>query len=230
MGYRTRMRVINATSIVTRTSLRSKVDDILWIDHKETTDVHSMPTTARPMSNLLTPEGLIKKQHRSKPLLQQQGIDIHTEPMPPYTAWIKTNFGVRRLLLEELARGLGLNKQRLKVLLPVLTPTLLQRTTSIYHWEFLAMGLAQASAVSNRTDVPFPTQVQGSVSTEEVSSEQPPFHWVPPDLSIGGSWYRARLINLMIASSTYSDTAGCRWVLVIHPHLEVDMDLLLSGC
>lgn len=218
LGYCTRLRILNATDIggsisqrrlvVTRTRIASNVADILWIEGDRETS-RKDGSSSRPMSNLLTPEGLICNRHRSRMGTSQLGIDCHTEPMPPYQAWIKTSFGVRRLLLEELARGLGLEKKRLKELITRLTPTVLQRTTSIYHWEHLAAGLVQVKPSNLDQAVDPSSEPDAAIRLQK---QEPltflPFSWAPPDLAIGGDWYRARLQNLMIASSTYDDVYG----------------------
>lgn len=111
--------------------------------------------------------------------------------------------------LEELARGLGLEKKRLKELITRLTPTILQRTTSIYHWEHLAAGLVRAK-LSELDDDLANSSIPDTVIRHPKHKQLalPPYAWAPPDLAIGGVWYRARLQSLMIASSTYDDVYG----------------------
>lgn len=158
---------------------------------------------ARPMSNLLTPDGLVKRSTWCT--TGQPGIDVETEPMPTYQAWIRTARGVRRITLEELARGLGLPKGRLEKVLPELKTSLLQRSTSIFHLEYLATGLSHQTQLKVPTvDTPVPVRTTTNFDTI-VEATTPPYHWAPPSLEIGGHWYKQRLRNLIIAASTYDD-------------------------
>jgi hypothetical protein len=54
-------------------------------------------------------------------------------------AWIRTEKGIRRVTLEETARGLGLTKElNLDV-----TPSLIAHSTSVFHWEYLSASLVR---------------------------------------------------------------------------------------
>lgn len=145
---------------------------------------------ARPMSNLLTPDGLITKKAWVND--DQPGIDAATFPMPPYQTWIRTGKGVRILRLEELARGLGISKANLDSCNHRLSPTLLQRTTSIFHWEYLAPGLSRAESqvVLATSEGAIESTIQDTVTITSVAAPPPPFHWAPPSLGIGDLWYR----------------------------------------
>jgi hypothetical protein len=44
------------------------------------------------------------------------------------------------------------------------------------------------------------------MSLNKIEEDHPKYHWEPPDLSVGGQWYKHRLINLMIASNIYEDS------------------------
>lgn len=218
LGYNTRMKLINATTIggairqqrlmLTRIAKTSAARDMLWDDNKSTVSSH---TLARPMSNLLTPEGLIGKQRYSTDI-NQNGIDSETEPMPPYQAWIRTRRGVRRLRLDELARGLGMEKSQVEKVTRKLSPAILQRTTSTFHWEYLSIGLATTGAIKCPRKTPVVNENQkdaismSTVPTILPCEGRPPYHWAPPDLRIGSHWYKHRLINLMIAANTYNDS------------------------
>jgi hypothetical protein len=46
--------------------------------------------TPRPMSNLLTPPGLVNWRHYDKDF-DRRGIKAATAPMPAYLTWIKTS-------------------------------------------------------------------------------------------------------------------------------------------
>jgi hypothetical protein len=53
------------------------------------------------------------------------------------SAWIKTKKGIQRVTLEETSRGLGLQKGS------ATNPTvsLVENTTSIFHWEYLSASV-----------------------------------------------------------------------------------------
>jgi hypothetical protein len=93
------------------------------------------------MSNLLTPPGLIKPHTY---VANCTGDPISpAEPMPAEPrAYIQTEVGSQPLLLEETARELGLRKEW--GLEPkMLQEGLLERTTSIFFWEYLSTALTQ---------------------------------------------------------------------------------------
>jgi hypothetical protein len=77
----------------------------IWNPQESETDL------PRPMSNLLTPSGLLKPYQ----YVDGRHGDPHalTGPMPGFFgAYIKTDRGVRRVLPEETGRGLGIPKER----------------------------------------------------------------------------------------------------------------------
>ena len=81
------------------------------------------------MSNLLTPPGLLYQIN-----VKGNVVEAHQDPMPETPGrWIRTEKGIRRLLTEEVARGLGIPKSW-HVNPNVFTTKNLQTTTSIYHW------------------------------------------------------------------------------------------------
>lgn len=144
LEFVTRSKVVNATHIggairqkrllVTRIHAGTGNVCPLWPED----NIRSTTTTAeRPMSNLLIPPGLIPKSAYKNPP-EILGMDPDVSPMPTFQAWIRTTRGTRRLLLPELARGLGLDKTTTEGLANRLTPGILQQTTSVYHWEYLS--------------------------------------------------------------------------------------------
>ena len=112
------------------------------------------PYTPRPMGNLLTPPGLLPQKIYCDLPFDSPRVDL--DPMPCFPgAWVKTDQGHRRLLLEETARGLGVpkgwNLDQSK-----LTGGTLLRTTSLYHWEFLSSSFVPSLAPPLRDASPHP--------------------------------------------------------------------------
>jgi hypothetical protein len=101
------------------------------------------------MSNLLTPPGLVGS-HRYVNGRKGDPIAI-AHPMPSVLgAYIQTECGTRRLMPEETSRGLGVPKEW-KIDPRKLTKDVLERTTSLFHWEYL-------SAMLSRVDRPITTE------------------------------------------------------------------------
>lgn len=161
-------------------------------------------TEVRPMSNLLTPPGLVgwNKYIRNRPDLEEQALDVLTSPMPNQIgSLIQTDRGMRRLLPEEVARGLGFPKEM--GLAP--SATTLERSTSVFHWEYLSQGFSGLdlpslpSPLEERPVGPDPLQHDRDVPTGPSTT----FSWAPPDLDPWGDWYAARILSLRRAASTY---------------------------
>jgi hypothetical protein len=109
----------------------------LWVWSTEETEID----TARPMSNLLTPPGLVRSNLY---VTGQSGDPIaQRDPMPSIMgACIQTDRGARRLLPEESGRGLGVPKEW-KLDPARITKGLLSRTTTLFHWEHLSSTLSR---------------------------------------------------------------------------------------
>ena len=206
--YTTHCRLIKATSVggaiqqdrLLIARVRKTYDDSWQWDTQD-----QAPEVIRPMGNLLTPPGLVNHrqyvQHCSPTLLPNSLYD----PMPGRVgSLVTTERGVRRLTTDETARGLGIPKADSH--LP--TSSLLQRTTSVFHWEYLSASIAGLNFL--KPEVPSTTPSlhpgTGPSSPNENAIQQddvPNFQWVPPDLSEGGSWWTARIRQLRIASQSY---------------------------
>ena len=145
----------------------------------------NITNTPRPMSNVLTPAGLIKRKvryrnHQQLPILP----DSTTDPMPPRPGqWIITKEGVRRTLLEEFGRAIGIpntwetNPARIDT-------SILEASTSVFHWEYISQCLVDASVLSD----PDRATSTGK-SDEEIEEKQEndsKIKWKPPDLSEDG--------------------------------------------
>ena len=198
-GYQSRCRIVNALELggavdqsrllVVRIHKRLQLK---W----EWKPLEQQGTTPRAMGNLLTPSGLVKswayKTNNGDNLPQ-----AHKDPMPPTPGrWISTDKGVRALTPEEVGRGLGMKSEEAKDM----SGALLTRTTSLFHWEYLMDCLGSPSA--------YPAIAGGTPQTVENQANrqvEPPFKWVPPDLSVGSPWYKERLKSLQKASWEFPD-------------------------
>ena len=178
----------------------------LWFWSPEETEID----TPRPMSNLLTPPGLVGSH---KYVNGRRGDPIaFIHPMPAVMgAYVQTERGTRRLMPEETSRGLGVPKEW-KIDPKKITKGSLERTTSLFHWEYLSATLSRAasvttlragaSSVSNHTVPPSPVFVPGTTPEENV-----PFSWRPPDLREGKAWHQKRMANLRKAACSFPDPA-----------------------
>lgn len=206
LGYATRCRRVCATRIggaITQTRLlvvriaEGSADQWEWPAMEPEGD------TLRPMSNLLTPPGLVGwNKYIKPPSSAPPALDVHAKPMPDQPgSLLSTERGIRRLLPEEIARGLGFPKEL------GLTPSAstITRTTSVFHWEFLSESF-------DRLDGPRPEDLSAAkealkrdpTSVTESIDEEEPYTWRPPDLSPWGAWYQERIKSLRASAATYS--------------------------
>jgi len=138
--------------------------------------------------------------------------------MPAYVgAWIQTDKQVRRLLPEELGKGLGVSKAKLETV--SLSGKLLQGTTSLFHWEYLSgsLNFPSESAFQHDFEMPHdaPNQTIQEVLAELLKiNDHPkgdfqahPVDWKLPNLRIGGAWYLARIATLTKVASEYGTDA-----------------------
>ena len=217
LGYTSRYKLLSSTAyggairqqrlIVARVTVGG---DTSWV--WPTADE---PQTARPMSNLLTPTGLLPRHARkttTSSRTKSQAPDALLEPMPNCLgSWIRTGPNtVRRLQGDELYRGLGGNNQHLK---GIQTPTSrgLLQTTSLFIWEGLTETIA--GVPPNRpVDLPLRTNwqqvadnlfIDPPTKTVDKQSTTLTFVWAPPDLTPGKEWYNLRLRNLQAAAKFY---------------------------
>ena len=118
MGYSTHSRLIRATQVggaidqgrLLVVRCRKDVPAWEWAKTEES-------ETSRPMSNLLTPPGLVKPWVW-KTQLPRDGLKIsnpYQEPMPWKESggelpWIQMERGYRKLSAEEMGKGLGVGK------------------------------------------------------------------------------------------------------------------------
>ena len=161
----------------------------------------------RPMSNLLTPPGLIKR----RPNLYKEDVKGHVsnsqqDPMPAVPGrWIKTDRGIRRLMNEEICRGLGAPKEW-NLTPEVMTAANISKSTSVYHWEYIGQSLSlnfpttpvDKHSISNGSN-PLARHEAGHQDAALTST----ITWRPPDLSKDGEWYKARVARLKASALRY---------------------------
>jgi hypothetical protein len=178
LGYTSRCRRVNASHVGGAINqvrlLVARVQDAyapLW----SWKAYPSPPPPARPMGNLLTPPGLVRKSAYCQ--LEIDSPMDTLDPMPSYPgAWIKTERGHRRLLMEETARGLGVPKEW-QLDSDKLSGGTLQRTTSLFHWEFLAASFLPS--IARHTPIAVPATGDPTITDTEVDSPRIPFDWRP---------------------------------------------------
>lgn len=212
-GYSTRAQFLKATSLGGAIDQRrtfvvqTKVSkNLKW----EWPAVDPTTTRPRPMSNLLTPAGFIGKKSFLPAEKHAARLHIPTQedPMPDQCgALIQTDRGVRRLMPDELGRGLGLHKPSASLA----TAKVLNRSTSVFIWEYIGGIFLQTGAPRNcgRT-VTVPTRKHVFEGLEQglggpIVSD---FQWKPPDLSVGSKFYQDRIATLREAVKTCKDPAA----------------------
>ena len=216
-GYTTHCRVINATQVGGALQQErllvvrwSKQTSLPWTWAAE----EPLHTPVRPMSNLLTPPGLVRSRPCPAPGPQVTIPSAGSSPMPcSVGSYIETETGVRRLMQDELGRGLGLSTSESKEQIPT---SLLHSTTSVFHWEFFADSLYMTLEGRGGLDKTPPqltlSNVRSMLGLEESNedsgtptTEASPFEWHPPDLSPGGPWHRASVARLTKAAQSFPD-------------------------
>jgi hypothetical protein len=205
MGYTTRCRVINAVEVggaINQERLLVACVHAFWNHLWTWGDLEAGEEVTQPMSNLLTPPGLVPRHlydHRSKRVVP----DARVNPMPCYIgAWIQTEKGVRRIMPEETSKGLGAPKAEQTAL----TASILGSTTSLFHWEYLSSSPTLPSRGDSETKATKPpTEDEWPDDEDEASAEEVVFDWTPPDLSEGGEWFLARVASLHEAAQTLPD-------------------------
>jgi hypothetical protein len=171
------------------------------------------------MSNLLRPFGIPRtaydlpwsERNRSAP-------DSGSDPMPSHLgAAIRTRQGARRLLPDELAKGLGVPAEWGD--LTAFPGSLLNHLTGIHTWEAIGRvvsplfntrpeGLLLTPDDQPASSVPSARRQPTASSTHTDSqfhSEEGHFEWVNTDLSLGSPWHLACIYNLVDACKGLRD-------------------------
>jgi hypothetical protein len=176
----------------------------------------------RPMSNLLVPPGLIPRRAYIRPPVDTHVWEAGRDPMPAISgSWISTEQGTRRLLPEELAKALGINKEKLSDSTETNARTL-RNTTSIFHWEYLSDSLSFQDSSTKIHKVEDDDLIYQSIEEilERLGEEDdhlitdPIYHpilWRPPDLKKNGDWYKARMKKLEEVVKEYGDDKQ-KWI------------------
>jgi hypothetical protein len=181
----------------------------------------------RPMSNLLRPAGLVPQASWSTTRSIADLPVRERDPMPAHAGtWISDGGRARRLLTEELAKGLGVPKSwgNLELLDP--RPLGWQTCSHIYEW--LGNVLATADAYTEEpatapaddsttaspddhataaADDSTPASTDGALPRTSISSDTPvpdptpsdplpAWTWEAPDLRPGSQWNIDRVTNL----------------------------------
>jgi hypothetical protein len=156
----------------------------LWIWQAAETELDA----PRPMSNLLTPPGLIRSQKYVQGRTGDPIAQIY--PMPSIMgAYMQTERGTRRLMPEETGRGLGVPKEW-KIAPKRITQGLLaRRTTSLFHWEYLSTTLSRKARPAYQSDGP--SSLTWKEMRMPVETEHVPFSRKPPDLREGEPLHQA---------------------------------------
>ena len=224
LGYVSRYQRISATQVggaITQGRLVVARVQLSWSHMWEWGPSEGAQQFPRPMSNLLVPPGLLKSPYY---VAGRQGDpDSKTEPMPDKVkAYIHTDKGVRRLLPEETGNGLGIPKAW-KIDPQQMSRGLLNRTTSIFHWEYLSSTLARQTHTGNFEAYPtFEEQHDGAQTGDQNSkgmsqetrpggestqdpTQRVPFSWKPPNLEPGNEWYETRMKNARYAAGFFPD-------------------------
>jgi hypothetical protein len=210
MDYTTRCKRIDATKVggaITQVRLmvvRVRTEwSHLWIWGPEESEIE----TPRPMSNLLTPPGLVGSHKYVDGRKGDPVAFIH--PMPSSMgAYVQTERGTRRLMPEETSRGLGVPKEW-KIDPKKISEGSLERTTSLFHWEHLSStlsGVAGALMTTATRVEPLlpPLDWRGMRDkTRPTPATNVPFSWKPPDLREGKEWYQKRMSNLQKAAESF---------------------------
>jgi hypothetical protein len=159
------------------------------------------------MANCLRPCGIPRKAFLPNIHSLLHDVDVPFEDkdlMPAHTgSYIRTKKGTRRLLHDELAKGLGVPSTWLDKEYP--DGRLMEQSIGVHIFEYLTPAL-QEKPLHNRnpplTDGtfspgPFPNILLNNTTDDSHGSD---FHWVPPNLMTTGIWHKKRVYNLKRAA------------------------------
>ena len=167
-----------------------------------------LPTEVeRPMVNCLRPVGVPWAAYRQVPTGSTDDIPsarLNCMPAQP-GAFINTDRGVRRLLHDELATGLGLPKAWRKEYPP---GHLVRKTVALHLFEYLTPLLLLPRTPAALPGLPevAPADDVSPISACKAGGDYVIFEWHPPDIRPGSDWNAKRLRNLRTACDTYPDS------------------------
>jgi hypothetical protein len=161
----------------------------------------------RPMANCLRPVGVPWAAYRQVTPTSADALpDACFNCMPAQPgALIRMDRGVRRLLHDELATGLGLPKSWRK---EYPTGHLVRKTVPLHLFEYLTPLLLQPQSPSGPSKLPevVATDDMSPISECELVGDYVVFQWRPPDLRVGSRWNAIRVANLRLACDTYPNS------------------------
>jgi hypothetical protein len=185
------------------------------------TEAPTLDTTGPPrvMSNLLRPCNVPRTAYQL-PLSEKErsAPDSGRDPMPPrWGAATQNQKGVRRLLPDEFAKGLGVPAEWED--LTAYPGFLLNHLSGIHTWKVIGRAIVPLFEESNEgpmsppgnqlsSGVPSAHRPPAARSTHTVSqfhSEEGQFEWVKHDLSSGSPWHFSRIYNLIDACNELRD-------------------------
>jgi hypothetical protein len=154
----------------------------------------------RPMSNLLRPPGLVPRASWNP---GRSIIDLpcrETDPMPTHAGtWISDGGRARRLLPEELAKGLGVPKAWGNLERMEARPLGWQTCSHIYEWlgNVLATADVPPASPALAEDAAVPLPAPGFAdSAPSRDASLPPWQWSGPDLTPGRRWHSDQVAAL----------------------------------
>jgi hypothetical protein len=169
LGYESKCRLVRATAVggLIHQSCLIVVRFQSTQGHEWTWDsLDRDPELVRPMSNLLTPPGLGCFHHLGHPSLSDRP-DARTE-----------HDGVRCLSIDEVAQGLGVPKASDSGL----SRRMLERTTSVFHWEYLSGSLQNLKRDPHAPltgFLPIPSSPTREPDASGDHKPMPVFSWAP---------------------------------------------------
>jgi hypothetical protein len=154
------------------------------------------------MANLLIPRGLLPKGKTEGPPPLGNVPDSARDPMPSAgRAWIKTEAGHRRLMLEETGRGLGVDK----TLLSTLTLQNIRETTSVFHWEYIAQCLLRIDPSFDQSSSTPALAHKSILRQTQTPAPAETIQWIPPNMDPTSDWSQRRISNLERAVSGHPE-------------------------
>ena len=215
LGYQSQHKIVRATEvggsmnhsrmivIHTNLSLAQPCRDMSggW-------DPNTIVRQPRPMSNLLRPIGLVPRSAWSMSRSVDKMPCRETDPMPAHSGtWIDDGGRARRLLPEELAKGLGVPKSWGN--LERIEPRSLGGQTCSHLYEWLGNVLASADSQNDEGEPVIPEEPMEATEVDKGAADEPtrekseelpmpsePWTWTPPNLQPGSRWYADQVADL----------------------------------
>ena len=181
---------------------------------------HSGPV--RSMHNLLRCYSIPKKAYltgkksnncenvwpcKSNFRLDNQAVFEPTGVMPDQLdCLVHTSKGVRRIELDELGKAKGLDLIKLSKPKRKQVKRIVRECTCQHLWYNVLDAVGEWMKINERTNCTNTDPIT-SLNYDQADIKDTPFHWEPPDLKRGSSWYRARLRGLERATKGLSNQA-----------------------